>query len=192
MTAESAAGRGCCKWVRRVTGGVVAGLFILLSTSVQAASVIYVSNETLYPIIVSDITVSGARLSKKAWKRAAGTILPGERLAVLSISRTGKFNWMDPTPRFVEPGKTVFFNSTLVLADFSKTLTLNQKLLGTGSGSKMWYRLQGVTEPVEWSMENNSYSAVWQVLDDLSLAIDYRAYRDKKDTHVEYVVSSPQ
>lgn len=83
----------------------------------SAQSMIYVDNQTATNLNIVDVSVHGDKINKKAWKKGETSIAPGERKSILSLNRTGKFNWMDPTPRFVEPGKTVTFHAQIVAAN---------------------------------------------------------------------------
>nr|MBX2886899.1 hypothetical protein [Granulosicoccus sp.] len=70
---------------------------------------IYVVNGTGAELLVRGVQIGGDAISKKAWKKGVSQIADGDKKKVLAVNRTGKFNWMDPTPRFVEPGKTTTF-----------------------------------------------------------------------------------
>lgn len=157
----------------------------------QAASKIYIANETGVTLYVNSVTVSGAALSKKVWKALVDVIPPGERLAILSINRTGKFNWMDPVPRFIEPGKTSFFTSAI---SFEKQpgampLIVTQKLPGTGSGSKMWHRAEGTVETFDWTLDTGEVAGTWSPAGDRVLTVRYHTFKEDKDTNIEYRVS---
>ena len=51
-------------------------LLLLASGIAQAASEIYIKNETELALYISSISVSGAALNKKAWKAGADVIEP--------------------------------------------------------------------------------------------------------------------
>ena len=87
-----------------------------LLNTVQAQTQIFVQNNTSYDFRVDKIAVGGDKISNKAWKRGKDKIPSGERVSVLNINRAGKVNWMDPTPRFIEPGKTAIFTA-IIMAD---------------------------------------------------------------------------
>jgi len=166
-------------------------LLLLLTNAAHGASKIYISNETGLPLHINSISVSGASLSGKAWKAGAEVIAPGERLVILTINRTGKFNWMDPTPRFIEPGKTAFFTSKIAIDKESVSpLKAVQKLTGTGSGSKMWHRVEGTTETFDWTLDSTQFKGVWSATTDQLFSVVYRSFKQGKDSHVEYVVST--
>jgi hypothetical protein len=166
-----------------------AALLGLAALTAQAQSQIFVENHTALPLTISGIDVSGDAISQGAWKRGATAIAQGERKKVLTLNRSGKVNWMDPTPRFIEPGKTAVF-STTNNADghpAARPIVLRQKLTGTGKASKMWYSIQGASEPFAWTLENTTYEGVWSGGGTADIRFSYRAYDDKGDTHVEYV-----
>lgn len=157
----------------------------------NAQTMIFIENNTDYDLVVSDAGLSSGRLSKKAWKAGAVNVASGERGSVLSINRTGKFNWMDPTPRFVEPGKTVVFSSEVAVdgIDGASTIRLRQKLLGTGSSSKMWHGIAATPDKVEqdWANDDQQYSGTWTLDGEKELSYVYRSYAEDGETHVEYI-----
>ncbi len=157
---------------------------------------VYIENNSDYDLIVTDVGVAKGRLSKKAWKKGVVNIASGQRDFILSINRTGKFNWMDPTPRFVEPGKTVVFSADLAVdgIDGANTIGLKQKLLGTGSSSRMWHgiSLAQDTGTQVWMNDAHNYSGTWRVNDQTELSFVYRTYEDEGETHIEYIFAMPQ
>ncbi len=163
-----------------------------LSGNALAQTKIYVDNQTDLDINVIDWSVSGDKVSKKAWKKGEKLVPPGERKSVLSLKRSGKLNWMDPTPRFVEPDKTVIFHTRITLAKLAedKAVTLLQKLYGEGDTTKMWYAIDGVGEVKEWELHDKEYTSQW-ITQDHEIKIVFKAFKDGNKTHVEYVFSKP-
>ncbi|MBX2824641.1 MAG: hypothetical protein KTR33_07915, partial [Gammaproteobacteria bacterium] len=138
------------------------------------------------------VQIGGDAISKKAWKKGVSQIADGDKKKVLAVNRTGKFNWMDPTPRFVEPGKTTTFTVELgsaLSAAEEQTLALKLKLLGTGKSSKMWYTLGGATTEFDWQLEPEEFEAQWSADVDTTFSVSFRAYEDGGKTHVEYSVT---
>jgi len=159
---------------------------------VRAQTKIYIDNQTDLDIGVSGWSTSGDKVSKKAWRKGKELIAPGEREWVLSLNRSGKLNWMDPTPRYVEPDKTVVFHTQISLGDMvsEKAVTLLQKLYGEGTTTKMWYAIDGVDGVIEWVLENKENHR--QLIAPVSaIVVVYKAYDDGKNTHVEYIFSNP-
>jgi len=159
-------------------------------SSAHAQSRVFIQNDTEFDLVVTDVSTSGGRLSKKAWKTDAQAIARGERKSVLKINRAGKFNWMDPTPRFIEPGKTIIF-TTVIAPDGGSNiapLQLRQKLLGTGESSDMWHSIDGTDEKHDWYNDDADYQAVWKPNDTDSIDVQYRIVEEDGDTHVEYVL----
>jgi|GEM_PF-4014506 len=162
----------------------------LMWSAANAQTHIYVQNNTAHDLVVTDVSTSGGRLSKKAWKQGETKIATGDRKSVLRINRTGKFNWMDPTPRFIEPGKTIIF-STVIAADGvsdAATIQLRQKLLGTGDSSDMWHSIEGTVEKHDWYNDDAEYTALWGPNNSISVNVRYRTLTDADGTHVEYVL----
>lgn len=170
--------------------GAVLGL---CSNAAIAATSIFVQNNSSVELKIDSIAVTGSSLSKKAWKGGEVVVAQGARERVLSINRVGKFNWMDPTPRFIEPGKTVVFSVTVQVENQQDTnpIMLQQKLLGTGSTSKMWYRVSGAESSFEWEFEPGLFEGQWQVNTNHAIRFSYRAYLDGDNTHVEYIFMEP-
>jgi len=168
-------------------------LLLLLSFFVPsagiAATMIYVHNGTDGAIEVVDLKVEGDPLSKKAWKKGNAVIPAGERVSILSINRTGKFNWMDPTPRFIEPGKTAVFTAQLRSGASGNLLTIKQKLFGTGAGSKLWYSIGEMASP-EWNLPFDEISGVWSSNGSNKLRYVYRALKTQKDDNLELVINT--
>ncbi|OED36136.1 hypothetical protein AB833_28350 [Chromatiales bacterium (ex Bugula neritina AB1)] len=164
--------------------------FGLLAGKVQAQTKIYVDNRTNTGLLVTNWSVRGDRINKKAWSKGHDKIAPGERRSVLSMNRAGKLNWMDPTPRFVEPGKTVIFQTDLAVTDSAPgtSITLLQKLFGEGKTTKMWYAIDGVGGEIEWELHGLEYSSLWQSPAG-PIAITFKSVKDGKKTHVQYIFS---
>lgn len=164
-------------------------LFLCMANNGIAATSMFVQNDTELEISVDSIDVTGSRLSKKAWKRGETSIPSGNRERVLSVNRTGKFNWMDPTPRFIEPGKTAVFSVALSILDNdeNRPIILRLKLLGTGATSKMWYMISGAQTTVDWEFEPGEFNGKWDASANVTIDFSYRAYEENGDTHVEYV-----
>jgi len=135
--------------IRRLLAVMVV-FWMFASSTATAATKVFIQNDTDGEIEVADLVVSGDKLSKKAWSKGKTLIAPGQRISVLSINRTGKFNWMDPTPRFIEPGKTAIFTIALSASNSSISLSIKQKLLGTGADSKLWYSIDESTGKPDW------------------------------------------
>lgn len=169
-----------------------AGLLLININLVQAQTRIFVQNDTPYDLSVAEVSVGGDKISKKAWKQGKNKIPSGERVSVLSIIRAGKVNWMDPTPRFIEPGKTAIFTTEIVPEEMvqAKPIALKQKLLGTGKSSKMWQLIEGAENEHQWQNDDREYQGIWQPKDSQFIKFSYRAYPEKQETHVEYIFSS--
>lgn len=184
-------GKGMRTMSQRATLFLLGIAAVLCSQTVSAQTQIFIENNTDYNLVVSDAGLSSGRLSKKAWKAGLVTVAPGERGRVLSINRTGKFNWMDPTPRFVEPGKTVVFSSDVTVdgIDGASPIKLRQKLLGTGSSSNMWHGIAVAPDSgeQEWVNDDQQYRGTWTLDGENELSYVFRSYADDGETHVEYV-----
>lgn len=169
---------------------VFCGIPLLPAGQVHARTDIYLMNGTEYDLNIQDVQPSGSKISKKAWKKGVQQIPIGQREKVFSVNRTGKFNWMDPTPRFVEPGKTTTFTATIAIPqiDGSRPLELKIKLLGTGKSSKMWYSVGGAVQQHDWVADVLEIKGLWQVTSAIALPFVYRTYVEKGKTHVEYIL----
>ena len=101
---------------------------------------------------------------------------------------------MDPTPRFIEPGKTAFFATKINTDKASDVspLVAAQKLTGTGSGSKMWHRVEGTVEIFDWTLDHTEFTGVWTSATNQAFSVVYHAFKQEKDTHVEYIISSTE
>lgn len=174
----------------RLLASIIFVVCLGVSAVTKAATEIFVQNDTDENIHVVDVRVNGDPLSSKAWKVGASIISPGVRTGVLSINRTGKFNWMDPTPRFIEPGNTVVFTVQLRSDSAEKLLTLKQKLLGTGAGSKLWYAINDPDGHVKWLLPFNEITGTWLKDKPAKLNYIYRAIETKKDNNLELVVTN--
>lgn len=161
-------------------------LWLLASGLAQAQTTIFVQNNTAHDFEVTDISVSGDPISKSAWKPGANSIAQGERTGVLTLNRSGKVNWMDPTPRFIEPGKTAVFTTTIV-AGGGEPIKLRQKLLGTGKSSKMWYAIEGAEGDYKWEMDDDNRDGVWPVGSGQRIPFSFRAYSSNGHEQIEYV-----
>jgi len=168
--------------------GLISGSVLLFTASAHAQSMVYVENNTSYTIQIEDVVVSGDPISKKAWKKGKSVIAEGNRDMVLSLNRSGKVNWMDPTPRFIEPGKTAIFSTILSIADAQPkhTLKLKQKLFGTGKSSKMWYAIEGAVDQYDWELGETEFQGVWQLTATEEIHFSYRAFKKKGDAQLEY------
>lgn len=178
---------------RRLFQIVLAGalLFVSAVINAQTQTHIFIQNNSSENLIVKDVVISGDKLNKKAWKKGESAIAQGKREKVLAINRSGKFNWMDPTPRFIEPGKTVVFATTVIIesAPDSTEFQLRQKLLGTGKSSKMWHSSASNQTAQDWANDEQDYSAVWAAAEGNKLSVNYRTYKEKSNVHIEYVFS---
>ena len=98
---------------------------------------------------------------------------------------------MDPTPRFVEPGKTVVFSAEVGVDGSAgvNTIRLKQKLLGTGSSSRMWHGIAMAQDvgTQDWMNDTQDYSGTWKIDDEKVVSFVYRTYMDEGETHVEYI-----
>ena len=158
-----------------------------LSTNAIAATQVVIENNTSAMIEVIKLSVDGDPLSKKAWKKGKAQIAAGQDGVVLSINRTGKFNWMDPTPRFIEPGKTAFF--TIELRIQNSTFTppaFKQKLLGTGSGSRLWYLVETTEDTGKWTLPFTTITGVFEP----DIKYVYRAIKTDKDDNLQIIIGS--
>ena len=171
-------------------------LFIVLSLDLgaqqfaHAQTHIYVKNDTQHLLRIHKSEVSGAKIDSKAWKQGAAKVAAGERERVLTIIRKGKVNWMDPTPRFIEPGKEVVFSTMVSVDGESRTpIALRQKLLGTGKTTKMWYLAAAEGDQPQWHIDEVSHRVYWSTSKQGQWAVDLRAYREGSKTHVEYTFS---
>lgn len=164
--------------------------YFTISGMALAQTKVYVENHTDADLKVIDWSVGGDKVSKNAWKKGVESVAPGERKSILSLTRAGKLNWMDPTPRYVEPGKTVTFHTQIAAADTQagNSVTLLQKLYGEGSTTKMWYAIDGINAPVDWELQDKEYTRQW-VVADRAIKIVFKSYKEGDKTHVEYVFS---
>ena len=168
------------------------GLSLLFAGGVQAQSHVYVKNDSQVPLQIQKSKTGGAHLSNKAWMRGASSVAPGAREIVLSLKRKGKNNWMDPTPRFVEPGKEVVFSTIVSVGEStSSSMVLLQKLLGTGKTTKMWYSIDAGSEKRQWYIDESMHRVDWARSGAERWAIQFRSFRQKGETHVEYTFSRP-
>ena len=158
------------------------------AASAPTKSQIIVQNDTGLQLLVQSITTSGDSLNKKAWKQGDAEIPAATRKTILTLNRSGKVNWMDPTPRFVEPGKTVVFAIKIALADAvdNDTITLKQKLLGTGKSSKMWHSIEVAGQDFAWTLEDTEVTGSWTPTDSAKLKFNYQSLTEKGNTHVLY------
>lgn len=157
----------------------------VLSNTTYAATRVLVRNNTNLPVEIIKLSVDSDPLSKKTWKKEATRIASASEAAALSINRTGKFNWMDPTPRFIEPGKTAFFTIQLRIGDTDSSLVFRQKLLGTGSGSRLWYRVESSDDKDQWTLPYQEISG--SLIQGVGYV--YRAVKTDKDDNLEIVIS---
>lgn len=176
--------------VTSVLGVVVMLAAALWSGQVLAQTLIYVENNTSDTLVVTDVRTEGDNLSKKAWKKGAVTVPPGGRVSVMSINRTGKINWMDPTPRFVEPGSTVVFVTEISFEKSTEQLLLKQKLYGQGKTTKMWYSLGGLEESFDWTADHTKLQGEWLLSEGNPVDVTFRSFEDGVKTHVEYVITA--
>jgi len=173
---------GPCVLVR-----LIVVLLCTLPGLANAKSHLYVNNETNDVLSVSSVHVGGDPISKKAWKKGPSTIPAGQKVRVLTVNRSGKVNWMDPTPRFVEPGKTTIFTTHINLPDQQEgDLLLKLKLLGTGKSSKMWYSTGGVSDDVEWTQAAGTFASQWQTTSLSVYDVSWRAFEEEGKIHLEY------
>ena len=94
---------------------------------------------------------------------------------------------MDPTPRFIEPGKEVVFSTLVTRDDAPDTpIVLLQKLSGTGKTTKMWYSVGTEGGERQWYIEESMHLASWWTTKSERWTIDFRSYREDGETHVEY------
>lgn len=154
----------------------------------SAATRVFVLNNSDTEIEVTQVSVDGDKLSKKAWKKGQMKISPGERASVLSINRTGKFNWMDPTPRFIEPGKTAIFTIQLHSNQLSQPITIKQKLLGTGSGSKLWYAMDNPSGFPNWTLPYVELAGQLPAGNSASVNYQYLAIATDSDDDLELII----
>ena len=171
------------------TTALRAGTVIALSVpfSCFAQSHIYVDNNTTHNLEVMGLDVTGDPVSKKAFQSGATSILVGERNKVLTLNRAGKVNWMDPTPRFIEPGKTAVFTTSIGTGQ-GEPLKLRQKILGVGKASKMWYALGDAIDP-HWHQEPGEFAGEWRPTSDRQLAVQYAGNGERKDMDVTYRIT---
>ena len=164
------------------------GLGLACPVAAQVQSHVFVKNETQQAIHIRETELGGAAVSAKAWSQGAQHVAPGERGIVLTINRKGKVNWMDPTPRFLEPGKELVF-STLVVQDGppQASAVLLQKLLGTGDATKMWYSVGAPGREQEWYMDDVAPGAGWKTAKSARWVVDFRSFAQDGETHLEYV-----
>lgn len=168
-------------------------LFLLLfstSTQMLASTEVFVLNKTNFDIEIANLSVTGDPLSKKAWQKKNTTVSAGQRSSVLLINRTGKFNWMDPTPRFIEPGKTAVFTIELASKPSDQLVTIKQKLVGTGSGSTLWYAVESEESALEWVLPFEELSGTLANQQSGTLRYLLRAIETKKDDALELVISN--
>jgi len=167
---------------------LISVIWLGIPTFGSAATKVYVQNDTDSEIEVIELLVGGDKLSKKAWSKGKTMISPGQRISVLSINRTGKFNWMDPTPRFIEPGKTAIFAISLRTSISNKLLTIKQKLLGTGADSKLWYSIDEPSGTPDWVLPFGEISGNWSNDETGGLRYIYRALKTENDDTLELIV----
>ncbi len=157
------------------------------SASAQTQSHVYVRNETQHAIRVQDVELSGAAVSARPWTQGKPSVSPGERAIVLTLNRKGKVNWMDPTPRFIEPGKEVVFSSVIRRDDAPEaTLVLLQKLFGTGESTKLWYSAEASGQERQWHIDESVHQLTWTAPPSRRWAVDLRSFQEDGETHVEY------
>ncbi len=173
--------------IRRLLAVMVV-FWMFASNTATAATKVFIQNDTDSEIEVADLVVSGDKLSKKAWRKGKALIAPGQRISVLSINRTGKFNWMDPTPRFIEPGKTAIFTIALSASNSNKPLSIKQKLLGTGADSKLWYSIDEQTGKADWVLPFEEISGTWSNDESDGLSYVYRALKTENDDALELII----
>ncbi len=164
----------------------------LVSFTLLAQTNVYVQNNTNSALEVIDIVVTGDAISKKAWKTGVQEIPAGDREKVLTLNRAGKVNWMDPTPRYIEPGKTAMFSTNIVTAGSTQdtAIVLKQTLTGTGASSKMQHSLDNVDPKQAWTIDHETRQADWSPVAADQITVTYRAYKDSGKTHLEYVFAS--
>ena len=153
----------------------------LFPFSVIAQTHIFVQNDTPMELNVVGTEIGGGKLNKKAWEAGANTIAPNERKSVLKINRTGKSNWMDPTPRYIEPGTTIIFTTTINtnLHNSSSTIQLMQKLLGVGKSTKMWQSVSvdsDASSETDWINTRTELSGVWRLNNTTQINYSFRAF----------------
>lgn len=163
-------------------------VLIVLAMNLSAATEVYVENNSDLEFAVTALEVSGDALSKKAWKRGENLIPAGKRIKVLSINRTGKFNWMDPTPRFIEPGKTAIFTIQISDTTSKQSVVIKQKLLGTGSGSRLWYSMEIADESQDWLSPYEEANHTPSSDSTEKRQFTYRALKTDKDDHLELLI----
>ena len=155
-----------------------------------AQSQVFVQNESGHRLRIDPTSVGGATVSAAVWRQGAASVAPGGREVVLTLNRKGKVNWMDPTPRFVEPGKEVVFATRVSLDGVRGSgIVLLQKLLGTGESTKMWYSVEARGGEQRWSAGAAKQRASWGL--DNEWSIEFRSFEENGETHVEYVVGRP-
>lgn len=178
---------------RRFFQVILGGGLLLVSAVINAQTQtnIFIQNNSSENLIIKDIVISGDKLSKSAWKKGESAIGKGKREKVLAINRSGKFNWMDPTPRFIEPGKTVVFATTVIIESVtdSNEFQLRQKLFGTGKSSKMWHSSASNKKAQDWANDEQDYTTMWSASEGRQFSISYRTYKEKSNVHIEYVFS---
>ena len=132
-------------------------------------------------------------VSANVWRQSVESVAPGGREIVLTLRREGKVNWMDPTPRFLEPGKEVVF-STLVTRDDAPgmPIVLLQRLLGTGKSTNMWYSVDTEDGGRQWYIDEATHRASWGPNTSERWSIEFRSYKEDSETHVEYVFGRPK
>lgn len=167
-------------------------VLLLSAFNVNAETQIFVENNSDYDLVITDVAVTGAKLSTKAWSRGDVDVPAGTRVSVLKFVRTGKFNWMDPTPRFVEPGKTVVFTTSVAALNVSDGASINllQKLLGTGKSSKMWHGIAASADTLSeqaWQNDEQEINGEWSVAEETKIPWRFRAFAEENKTYIEYV-----
>jgi hypothetical protein len=174
---------------------VLLRLFVSLSFGLawpafaQTQSHVYVKNETRHALRIHGSEAGGAEVNAKAWQQGVGSVSPGGRAIVLTLNRKGKVNWMDPTPRFIEPGKEVVFSTLVTRVDApDRPVVLLQKLLGTGQTTTMWYSIGTESGERQWHIDESLHRASWRTTQSERWTIDFRSYREAGETHVEYTI----
>jgi hypothetical protein len=156
-----------------------------------AQSQVFVKNESRHRLRIDPTSLGGATVSAAVWSQGAASVAPGGREVVLTLNRKGKVNWMDPTPRFVEPGKEAVFSTRVSLDDAPGSgLVLLQKLLGTGESTKMWYSVDTRGGDPRWYAGAATQHASWGP--DNGWRIGFRSFEENGETHVEYVIGRPK
>lgn len=152
-----------------------------------------VKNETQQVLRIEPTSVSGAMVSANVWRRGVASVAPGGRETVLTLNRKGKVNWMDPTPRFLEPGKEIVFSTPVRLDNApGSPLVLLQKLLGTGESTNMWYSVDTGGGRQPWHVGEAAHRASWEPDKSERWSVAFRSFEEDGETHVEYVVGSPK